>query len=263
MNPKKLLRMKDALPILDSFESEPSSDLSVSKIPRILYQYWDSSPPEQVLVLLDRNRQLCELNGISYRLFTDVLARDFLRDNCSRNILEAYEIAPHPAMKSDVFRVAILAAYGGFYLDADMVLRDSFVELYAIPGDLAVFRWESHNRRNICSWLVGSAPASLPITFLRDAMAHSISWACLRDPNAALIHSLAVAGPGVMTKGVASFLKYGRQEGYSKRANITIRSVEYAYQHYLQNGPNYLKSRLAYKETGLHWLVASKNEATQ
>ncbi len=261
MNPKKLLMVDESLPVLDEFDAGESPDLTPGRIPRSLYQYWDHSPPEQVRVLLDRNRQLCKLNGISYYLFTDELARDFLRFYCPPEVLYAYDVAPHPAMKSDVFRVAILAAYGGYYLDADMVFLDAFGELFSLPGELAVFRWRSHGRRNICSWLLGSTPGSPPITFLRDAMANSVSSECLRDPEAALRNSLAVAGPGVMTKGVASFIKYREQAGEPERASITIRSVEYAYQC-LQNGPEYLKRRLSYKSTDLHWSVASRSDAS-
>lgn len=260
LNPEKLLSIVQSFPILDKFETEPGINPAATKMPRSLYQYWDSSPPKQVRALLDRNRELCELNGICYYLFTDALARDFLRHYCSGKLLEAYDISPHPAMKSDVFRVAILAAYGGFYLDADMVLQDGFAGLFATPGDLAVFRWNSHDRKNICSWLIGSTPGSPPITFLRDAMAHSVFSACSSDPGAALRQSLSIAGPGVMTKGVASFIKYMDHAGGSAHASITMRSVEYAYTC-LQNGPKFLGSRLTYKQTVLHWLVASKHNA--
>lgn len=261
MHPEELLTLRQSIYVLDRFASASHLEAAASSIPASLYQYWDRCPSEQVQALLDRNRELCQSNGIAWHLLTDDSAREFLHQCCPENVYAAYDMAPHPAMKSDVLRVALLAARGGFYLDADMVLREHFVGLFALPGDLAVFRWKN-GRRNICSWLLGATPGSPPITFLRDAMAHSVSSACTCDPDAALLNSLAVAGPGVMTRGVATFINDREGMGQLEHTGITVRSVEYAYTC-VQNGPGFLGSPLDYKQTDRHWLVAAQGGLTQ
>ena len=56
---------------------------------------------------------------LDYKLFNDNSAKSFLKDHCTLAVSEAYARSDHPAQKSDLFRLAWLFAYGGYYVDAD------------------------------------------------------------------------------------------------------------------------------------------------
>jgi tetratricopeptide (TPR) repeat protein len=86
-------------------------------IPKRIVQYWDSSPPPEVAALM---RSWVDLNpDWDYRLFDDAAAIEFLRVRAAPRALEAYLGAVHAAQRADIFRLAYLAAEGGFYADAD------------------------------------------------------------------------------------------------------------------------------------------------
>jgi tetratricopeptide (TPR) repeat protein len=79
--------------------------------------------------------------GIAHSVFDDAAARAFMAEFCADEILECYSAAHHPAMQSDIFRLAYLYVHGGVYVDADdMCTRDmrgifaalSQVELVAV-----------------------------------------------------------------------------------------------------------------------------------
>lgn len=56
-----------------------------------------------------------------YTWFCEASARDFLLENYGTELANLFEFCHHPAMKSDLFRVAYLAKKGGWYVDADEV----------------------------------------------------------------------------------------------------------------------------------------------
>ncbi|MGA2045286.1 MAG: tetratricopeptide repeat protein, partial [Roseiarcus sp.] len=87
-------------------------------IPKRIAQYWDSArPPGDVAALM---RSWTELNpGHDYRLFDDASASRYLRARAAPEVLKAFRRAAHPAQRADVFRLAYLAAEGGFYADSD------------------------------------------------------------------------------------------------------------------------------------------------
>lgn len=249
-----LLGIKDSIDAVEHFMSVCNIQDGLSEqIPRVIFQYWDHDPPSQIAVLLDRNRFLCEQNNIGYVLYSEHEARNFIKENFSETVCRAYDMSPHPAMKCDLFRLCYLHQYGGFYLDADMVLGEQFCQLFSLTGELAVFKWNSDDRNNICNWLIGSAPNSQVIKFAIATTTASILKACRKDPGDALKNILSVSGPGLFTRAIGSFVAQNKQD-----LPFTIESVGYAYSS-VQNGPEFLKKALEYKTTDLHWLVAAQN----
>jgi mannosyltransferase OCH1-like enzyme len=253
----KLLSLDESIAILDRFIATRSEiDAAKTMIPPMVIQYWDQNPPGEVRELLERNTKLCRSKHVAYCLFDDLSAKEFIADNFSSDVSYAYDLSPHPAMKSDLFRLCFLLLKGGFYLDADMAFRECFYNIFSIKGEVSIFKWASHGRNNVCNWLVGAAPQSEVIRFVLDATVQSITKACELDRKQALKNILGVSGPGLLTRAVATYI--ARNEGDAGALPIAVNTVEYAYLQ-VQNGPEFLKRRLEYKNTELHWLVAAKN----
>lgn len=260
--PARLLSLKDSVAVLDRFMTSNIAKAQMQpQIPQVIFQYWDHDPPDQIISLLDRNRFLCQKNNVEYIFFNDISARHCIKDHFSEDIYRAYDIAPHPAMKCDLFRLCYLYQYGGFYLDADMVLTEKFYELFSIKGELAVFKWDIENRTNICNWLIGSEANSQIIKFTLDATTRSILAACLADTDKALKNILSVSGPGIFTRAVSTFIaQKENQQAEFNALPYSLESVTFAFS-LVQNGPKFLKKPLKYKKTKLHWLIAANEPA--
>jgi len=255
----RLLSMKHSIAAVDRFMACRTTQNQINgQIPPTIFQYWDSNPPNQIVTLLERNRFLCKQSNIHYVLFNDHDARNCLKAYFSEDVYQAYDLSPHPAMKCDLLRLCYLYKYGGFYLDADMVLTEKFNELFSIKGELAVFKWDTHDRTGICNWLMGSVPDSQAIKFAIDATTASILGACKTNPDDILKNTLAISGPGLFTRAIGSFIAQ-KENHAAEFCNLPFSIERVADGHLLvQNGPGFLKKPLKYKSTDLHWSVAAK-----
>lgn len=86
-------------------------------IPPLLHQYWDRDLPEDVAALIARTQGANP--QLQHRLWDDKAARDFLGEMEIPDWLRAYRAARHPAVRADLFRLALLWRSGGVYMDAD------------------------------------------------------------------------------------------------------------------------------------------------
>ncbi|WP_198007895.1 glycosyltransferase family 32 protein [Methylovulum miyakonense] len=257
-----LLSVKDSIVAVERFQEVSSSSINDTSIPLRIFQYWDNdNPPDQVQTLIDRNRFLCKSANIDYVLLNDFEARRCLKKYFSEDVYKAYDLSPHPAMKCDLFRLCYLYQYGGFYLDADMVLTEKFSELFSIKGDLAVFKWDIHNIVGICNWLIGSIPFCPIIGFAIQKVSESIIQACENNIGNVLQHTLAISGPALFTRVIGSYI--ANKEPIPNEFSalpVSIEAISYGLS-LVQNGPNFLKKPLDYRKTNLHWSVAAKNQA--
>jgi len=74
---------------------------------------------------------LRELNGdFEIMDFSDDEAAAFIeREYAGTELAEVYAAAPRPVMKADMFRLAVVAKNGGFYLDKDVLAKKNFAPL--------------------------------------------------------------------------------------------------------------------------------------
>ena len=74
---------------------------------------------------------LRELNGdFEITDFSDDEAAAFIeREYAGTELAQVYAAAPRPVMKADLFRLAVVAKNGGFYLDKDVLVRQNFAPL--------------------------------------------------------------------------------------------------------------------------------------
>lgn len=224
-------------------------------IPRRVMQFWDRHPPAQIQTLLNRNRDLCASVAVEYVLFDEQDARAHLIEHVDASIVEAFDLAVHPAMKCDVFRLAWLHTVGGHYVDADIVLRPNLAQLFELPGTCLVYQWDSQGISNLCNWLIGAAAGDPSLLRAMVATAENVTRHCRQDPQAALKNILGVSGPGIFTRAVASDLLQRRDMDRKEAAAVYIETVSKAHQ-LIQLGPSYLKAELGYKSDARHWQAA-------
>jgi mannosyltransferase OCH1-like enzyme len=103
-----------------------------SEIPRTILQYWDSEiVPEDIAKTM---HSWCSLNpNFQHIVFNDISAEIFLKEHFNSDVLKAFRISNHAAMRADLFRLAYLLKFGGVYADADDLCRysiDSWFESY-------------------------------------------------------------------------------------------------------------------------------------
>jgi hypothetical protein len=93
-------------------------------IPKVIVQFWDDSSaiPADVFECLDSWRLTPRPGSdFNYILFDDKSAERFIARALGRPFAEAFDRCPHPAMRSDYFRLCYIFRLGGFYVDADEV----------------------------------------------------------------------------------------------------------------------------------------------
>jgi hypothetical protein len=99
----------------------PSASLD---IPKVIVQFWDDSSaiPADVSECLDSWRLTARQDpDFRYILFDDTRAAQFIARALGHPFAKAFARCPHPAMRSDYFRLCYIFRLGGFYVDADEV----------------------------------------------------------------------------------------------------------------------------------------------
>jgi mannosyltransferase OCH1-like enzyme len=112
---------------------------SDAAIPGRIMQFWDTEDlPDDVALLMNSWRALNP--GHAHHVFNNETARAYLKRRHPAAVLAAYRRAQEAAQKSDIFRLAWLAAEGGVYVDADdRALRPLDA---AIPPDAALVLYQ-------------------------------------------------------------------------------------------------------------------------
>ncbi|GBR03699.1 glycosyltransferase family 32 protein [Asaia siamensis] len=90
-------------------------------IPNQLFLYWDQNPPEEIRANFDFHRQI---SGLNVRIFDKPEAEQWLYDVYGVEARSLFLSARHPAEAADILRVHVIQALGGWWLDADIRLRD-------------------------------------------------------------------------------------------------------------------------------------------
>lgn len=94
-------------------------------IPPTIMQFWDnaSAIPADVCECLNSWRSAAAAAGLTYTLFDDASAERCIATSLGSVYADAFIRCPHPAMRSDYFRLCYIFRYGGLYVDADDVYR--------------------------------------------------------------------------------------------------------------------------------------------
>lgn len=85
--------------------------------PSRIVQFWDADPPPDVAATMDAWRDL--VGADRYCRYDDESGRELLSAVAGTEGRRAYDACWHPAMRSDLVRLAALQAGGGLWLDSD------------------------------------------------------------------------------------------------------------------------------------------------
>jgi tetratricopeptide (TPR) repeat protein len=190
------------------FAPRTGSEITSSAIPRLIVQFWDDDPPEDVRRLMASWQELNP--GYTWTCFNDEKAQAFLENEFGREILGGYRRAPLPAQKADIFRLACLVARGGIYADADdscLAPIDSFLR----PEATLVVHQENYG--------------SIGNNFIAATPEHPVLTRALELGAAAMQrgdHDLVwlSTGPGLLTRALAQEWAAGRPGGLLRRTQI-------------------------------------------
>jgi hypothetical protein len=189
-----------------------------TEIPTTIMQFWDnpSAIPADVSECLESWRSAADAADLTYILFDDASAERCIASSLGSAFADAFTRCPHPAMRSDYFRLCYIFRHGGLYVDADDVykgveLRSCFDDArlkvqplcYDVRTDgmvpAEVFR---QSQESASSWIfyVNNnplvAPPFHPITRLALARATSL----LVGESDARFDVQATTGPGNLTR---------------------------------------------------------------
>jgi hypothetical protein len=111
-----------------------------NEIPTTIVQFWDnaSAIPVDVSECLDSWRSAAAGAGLTYTLFDDATAGRCIATSVGNAFANAFNRCPHPAMRSDYFRLCYIFKFGGLYVDADDVYKGVGLRSYFHDARLGV-----------------------------------------------------------------------------------------------------------------------------
>lgn len=132
-------------------------------VPKIVWSYWDSNPPNSVQQILDHNQT--KLSGWNCR---------FLNSETLKNYLDSKEFPKEynnlkPQHQADYIRLALLKKYGGVWLDSSIILNSEEElnrmrrEMVATGSELAVFSLGEPEETYVENWFIMAPKGSLVV----------------------------------------------------------------------------------------------------
>lgn len=108
-------------------------------VPPVVYQTWHTK--DMHYVWIEQFRAMKQVNShIEFKLFTDDMCREYIKDNFDAKILWAYDTLAPTAYKADLWRYCVLYKEGGVYLDIkllcyeiDLLRKEEFLRIEDIP----------------------------------------------------------------------------------------------------------------------------------
>ena len=111
----------------------------ISKIPKNIFQFWDTETRPQDIAYLTSSWKNNHPDW-NYQCVNETQALKFLASNFNKTVVTAFIQSPQAAMKSDLFRLAVLYKYGGVYADADDLSLKSLDSLLSSGKSLYLYQ---------------------------------------------------------------------------------------------------------------------------
>lgn len=162
-------------------------------------------------------------NKFQYCFYNNNKCNNFMVENFSGKIYEAYKKLPLGVMKSDLWRYCIIYRYGGIYADTDTICK---VDPNIFLTDALLTIVSEEDGTHLCQW-VFSAPAGSPIlkTIIDLSVERILNIPEIKGEH--IVHYLT--GPKVFTDGIEKYLKennlptFDDKRNYFKYPNNTLR----------------------------------------
>jgi mannosyltransferase OCH1-like enzyme len=181
-------------------------------IPKTIVQFWNNPdiPPDIARLIQSWGR--CE--GFEHLILNDQSAMVFIEAHCTVRVLKAFRMANHPAMRSDIFRLAYLAVRGGVYADADDLCRHDIGPILTPGFDLILMQ---ENLASIGNNFIAAAPGHPCIDFILSTI---VDLVLEKQGN----NVWFLTGPGALSMGFCRF--YRQQLGRARLpAGVRVVSV--------------------------------------
>lgn len=212
----ELMRRLKSRPV--TTELQPSSGV----VPRVIVQYWDDLdhvPPDVAKCM--KSWAVLDAQGFQIELFDDRTARDYIAIHYDSSYVRAFDACPHPAMRSDYFRLCYIVKNGGIYVDADDMytgadirpfLRDSQLRVqalcYDIPNDTMIDlrsapQVDEHHGERI--YYVNNNPLLAPPGHPVLINALRSSTTAILEHNGGPVDVQSTTGPGNLTLALAVY----------------------------------------------------------
>lgn len=158
--------------------------------PPQIIQFWDTPDlPPDVVAEIARWQ-----NPAGHLLVDDNAAERFISDSFGQTEARLFRAAPHPAIRSDVWRLCWLARHGGLYIDADARQRPGFAAVHGLMGRETLLWFRTRNAATVLNNAVLAAPPGAPLILA----ALETAWRNLVAPQH--LHVFAIAGPSLLTR---------------------------------------------------------------
>lgn len=214
------------------------------RIPPQIFQFWDTTPPQDVQAMMLSWR---DLNPDHRTIFyNDETAKTYLAEAHPGSVASAYAKLREGAHKADLLRLALLAKEGGIYADADDRCLRALDQLVP-PGAELVLHQEDLG--------------TLGNNFIAAVPGHPVIQAALREAVTAIHRGDSdilwlSTGPGLITRCVATAIAE-KGEGAVLPENWVIPHRREILQSVAMH------CFVGYKRTNSHWLQGSFKSNTE
>ena len=168
-----------------------------------LMQFWDRETPpldvQGVMASWDRLHP-----GLAHHVFSQANARAFLETHYGSELVAAFDVCHHPAMKADLFRIAFLLESGGLYIDADELCLQPMPDILAAAVSSEATAVRSGDVPGyLHNLFLGARAGSRPMRRALDEMIPNLLRAGAEGRKARIWET---TGPGVVTRAVAAHM---------------------------------------------------------
>ncbi|NVN43614.1 hypothetical protein HW537_06825 [Asaia siamensis] len=160
-------------------------------IPNKLFLYWDKNPPEEIARNFEFHRKI---TGLDVKIFDKLEAEQWLYDVYGVEARALFLGARHPAEAADILRVHVIQALGGWWLDADIRIRDEQALQFILDRKEDNVLFLTHNNV-VHNDFFGSVPQS---PLLSEALLN-IYRNCYQHPGLFIAYK---TGPGVFNRAL-------------------------------------------------------------
>ena len=206
-------------------------------ITKMIFQFWDSTDiPEDIA----RYRATWRAQNQDYAVhsFDNASALAFLQKAFPPAVAQAYQHAIEPAQKADIFRLAILFAYGGVYADADDRCQRPLQTLLPASASLVLYQ---EDLGTIGNNFIATSPRH---PLILKALQLSIQAINRGDADITWLST----GPGMITRAFAQSYASGEQGLPGQTLVLSIQQLCPVIA---------IHCHCAYKKTKKHWSNSS------
>jgi len=189
--------------------------MNFSKIPKKIFQTWTNlNVSEKLQKIIDT----WKINNPDYEyfLYDNNMSRNFIVENFSIEVINAYDKINTGAFRADLWRYCILYKYGGFYADIDTLCIgkiDDFINEYTdyiIPIDLNI----DNEKHCLFNAFIGTVPNNPILLECIGQIVHNVKNDILPS------FKLNIAGPGLIGQKTNLYMRLHENESFVGKEGI-------------------------------------------